>query len=297
MENILKVGTELGYIKLPPDTLIELNTLHRYPKAQTTLITTGSQGEPMSALFRMAFSGHKQVELGPGDKVLVAAHPIPGNEEAVYGMINELFKRGAEVIYERGAGIHVSGHACQEELKIILALTRPKYFMPMHGEFRHLQIHADLAENCGIDRQNIFVSEVGRVLEIDANGAAFRGTVPSGRVLVDGYGVGDIGMAVLRERKHLSQDGLIVVVTVLDRKKNVIVQAPDVLSRGFVFVKEAEDLNVELRKLALAAVASCLARGVNDRSVIKSEISDKLEDFLYKKIKRSPMILPVVMEA
>lgn len=296
MENIIKVGVELGYIQLPPNTLIELNTLPRYRKDETVIITTGSQGEPMSALYRMAFSGHRQVEVGEGDKILIAAQPIPGNEKAVYGMINELFKRGAEVVYEKLADIHVSGHACQQELKIILALTRPRFFMPVHGEYRHLQIHAGLAKQGGMKDENIFISDVGRVLELDGETAAFSGTVPSGRVLVDGYGVGDVGAAVLRERKHLSQDGLIVIATALERRKAVIVQGPEVFSRGFIFVKEAEDLTDGVRRLAQAAIEGCAARGVSDRSVIKSEIADRVEDYLYKKIKRGPMVLPVIME-
>ncbi len=296
MENIIKVGVELGYLQLPPNTLIELNALPRYRKEETVIITTGSQGEPMSALYRMAFSGHRQVEVGEGDKILIAAQPIPGNEKAVYGMINELFKRGAEVVYEKLADIHVSGHACQQELKIILALTRPRFFMPVHGEYRHLQIHAGLAMQGGMKEENIFISDVGRVLELDGETAAFAGTVPSGRVLVDGYGVGDVGAAVLRERKHLSQDGLIVIATALERRKTTIVQGPEVFSRGFIFVKEAEDLTDGVRRLAQAAIEGCAARGVSDRSVIKNEIADRVEDYLYKKTKRGPMVLPVIME-
>lgn len=296
MENIIKVGVELGYLQLPPNTLIELNALPRYRKDETVIITTGSQGEPMSALYRMAFSGHRQVEVGEGDKILIAAQPIPGNEKAVYGMINELFKRGAEVVYEKLADIHVSGHACQQELKIILALTRPRFFMPVHGEYRHLQIHAGLAMQGGMKEENIFISDVGRVLELDGETAAFAGTVPSGRVLVDGYGVGDVGAAVLRERKHLSQDGLIVIATALERRKTTIVQGPEVFSRGFIFVKEAEDLTDGVRRLAQAAIEGCAARGVSDRSVIKNEIADRVEDYLYKKTKRGPMVLPVIME-
>ena len=296
MENIIKVGVELGYLQLPPNTLIELNALPRYRKEETVIITTGSQGEPMSALYRMAFSGHRQVEVGEGDKILIAAQPIPGNEKAVYGMINELFKRGAEVVYEKLADIHVSGHACQQELKIILALTRPRFFMPVHGEYRHLQIHAGLAKQGGMKDENIFISDVGRVLELDGETAAFAGTVPSGRVLVDGYGVGDVGAAVLRERKHLSQDGLIVIATALERRKTTIVQGPEVFSRGFIFVKEAEDLTDGVRRLAQAAIEGCASRGVSDRSVIKNEIADRVEDYLYKKTKRGPMVLPVIME-
>ncbi len=296
MENIIKVGVELGYLQLPPNTLIELNALPRYRKEETVIITTGSQGEPMSALYRMAFSGHRQVEVGEGDKILIAAQPIPGNEKAVYGMINELFKRGAEVVYEKLADIHVSGHACQQELKIILALTRPRFFMPVHGEYRHLQIHAGLAMQGGMKDENIFISDVGRVLELDGETAAFAGTVPSGRVLVDGYGVGDVGAAVLRERKHLSQDGLIVIATALERRKTTIVQGPEVFSRGFIFVKEAEDLTDGVRRLAQAAIEGCASRGVSDRSVIKNEIADRVEDYLYKKTKRGPMVLPVIME-
>lgn len=296
MENIMKVGVELGYIKLPDGILIELADLRKYQKNKTAIITTGSQGEPMSALYRMAFSGHRQVEVGQGDKILIAAQPIPGNEKTVYQMINELFKRGAEVVYERIADIHVSGHACQEELKMILALTKPKYFMPMHGEYRHLRVHAGLARQCGVEEKNIFISEVGRVLEIGPKSAQLSGTVPSGRVLIDGSGVGDVGTAVLRERKHLSQDGLISVTVVAERKTGRLLAGPVIESRGFIFVKESEDIMAGMKSVATQAIANCAARGATERSVMRTELENKLSDYLYKQMKRDPMVVTTLIE-
>ena len=294
MENIIGVATELGYINAPKDIFVELSAINRYPKNKMVIITTGSQGEPMSALYRMAFSGHRQVEVGPGDKILIAATPIPGNEKSVYRMINELFRKGAEVVYERLAEIHVSGHACQEELKTILALTKPRYFMPVHGEYRHLKVHADLAKQFDIPAKNIFISEIGRTLEITKNTAKLTTTVPSGRVLVDGLGVGDVGTAVLRDRKHLAEDGLIVVVVTM--QEGVVVAGPDIISRGFVYVRESEDMIGNLRKVVQKSLESCEEKNIRDWATIKSRIKDDVSDHLYKVTKRSPMILPVIME-
>ena len=294
MENIIGVATELGYINAPKDIFVELSAINRYPKNKMVIIPPGSRGEPMSALYRMAFSGHRQVEVGPGDKILIAATPIPGNEKSVYRMINELFRKGAEVVYERLAEIHVSGHACQEELKTILALTKPRYFMPVHGEYRHLKVHADLAKQFDIPAKNIFISEIGRTLEITKNTAKLTTTVPSGRVLVDGLGVGDVGTAVLRDRKHLAEDGLIVVVVTM--QEGVVVAGPDIISRGFVYVRESEDMIGNLRKVVQKSLESCEEKNIRDWATIKSRIKDDVSDHLYKVTKRSPMILPVIME-
>ncbi len=296
MENILKVGTELGYLTLPPNTYVELNEIRKYPKNKMTIITTGSQGEPMSALYRMAFSGHRQVEVGYGDKILIAATPIPGNEKPVYTMINELFRKGADVVYSRLADMHVSGHACQEELKTILALTRPKYFMPMHGEYRHLMVNADLGRACGVAPENIFISDVGRTLEIDDKGAVWGPNVPSGRVLVDGYGVGDVGSAVLKERKILSESGVITAVIGVDMQNRTILSGPEIISRGFVFVREAEELMADLKTLTQETMENCLEKGMTSRNAIKDAIARRLSDYLYKKTKREPLIVPILME-
>ena len=296
MENILKVGTELGYIQPPAGTMVDLKEIRKYSADRLVIITTGSQGEPMSALYRMAFSGHRQVEVGYGDKILIAASPIPGNEKSVYSMINELFRKGAEVVYERLADMHVLGHACQEELKMIMALTRPKYFMPVHGEYRHLKVNSNLAKDCGVKAENIFLSDVGRVLELDEKGAGFSGTVPSGRVLVDGYGVGDVGNAVLRERKNLSESGVITIAAAVDMKNATIVSAPEITSRGFIFVREAEGMMEELRTIAWETLQACLEKGMTSRSNIKEAMTRKLSDYLYRKTKREPLILPILIE-
>ena len=296
MENILKVGTELGYLTLPPNTYVELKEINKYPRNKMTIITTGSQGEPMSALYRMAFSGHRQVEVGYGDKILIAASPIPGNEKPVYTMINELFRKGADVVYSRLADMHVSGHACQEELKMILSLLKPKYFLPVHGEYRHLMVNADLGRTCGVAPENIFISDVGRVLEIGENGAGWAGNVPSGRVLVDGLGVGDVGAAVLRERKTLSESGVITAVVAVDMKERCIVTGPEIISRGFVFVREAEELMAELKQLTQETLEGCLDKGMTSRNAIKDAIARKLSDYLFKKTKREPLIVPILLE-
>ena len=296
MENILKVGTELGYLTLPPNTYVDLKEINKYPKNKMVIITTGSQGEPMSALYRMAFSGHRQVEVGYGDKILIAATPIPGNEKPVYTMINELFRKGADVVYSRLADMHVSGHACQEELKTILSLVKPKYFLPVHGEYRHLMVNAELGRACGVAPENIFISDVGRTLEIGEKGANWGPNVPSGRVLVDGYGVGDVGAAVLRERKVLSESGVITAVVGVDMQNRTIVSGPEIISRGFVFVREAEELMTELKALTLETMENCLDKGMTSRNAIKDTISRRLSDYLYKKTKREPLIVPILME-
>ena len=296
MENILKVGTELGYLTLPPNTYVDLKEINKYPKNKMVIITTGSQGEPMSALYRMAFSGHRQVEVGYGDKILIAATPIPGNEKPVYTMINELFRKGADVVYSRLADMHVSGHACQEELKTILSLVKPKYFLPVHGEYRHLMVNAELGRACGVAPENIFISDVGRTLEIGEKGANWGPNVPSGRVLVDGYGVGDVGAAVLRERKVLSESGVITAVVGVDMQNRTIVSGPEIISRGFVFVREAEELMAELKALTLETMENCLDKGMTSRNAIKDAIARRLSDYLYKKTKREPLIVPILME-
>ena len=296
MDNILKVTTELGYMDVPPNTLIDINLVKKYPNDQLCIITTGSQGEPMSAMYRMAYGSHKQVEVGPNDKIILSASPIPGNEESVYSLINELMRRGAEVVYDRQAELHVSGHACQEELKIIMALTKPKFFMPAHGEFRHLKINAGLAKATGVHPNNIFISEIGKVLELTQDSARFNGSVPCGKVLVDGLGVGDVGAAVLRDRKHLSQDGLIVAVVTIDSSSHTVVAGPDIVSRGFVFVRDSEELTEGMRRAATAAVAECSRHGIRDWNGLKTTIKDTLADYIFKKTKRNPMIVPIIME-
>lgn len=295
MENIMGVAQNLGYLDVPSDILIDINTLSRYPKHKVCIITTGSQGETMSALYRIAFNGHKKIEIMPGDRVIISASPIPGNEKGISTVINELFRKGAEVIYEKLADVHVSGHACQEELKLMLALTQPKYFVPIHGEFRHMRAHGELAKLMGVAPKNVFISDVGRVFEIGEKNAKLTGTVQSGNVLVDGLGVGDVGSVVLRDRKHLSEDGLITVVLTLDRNGKVVA-GPNIVSRGFVYVREAEDMMEELKQIAMQAVLSANKSKYCDWSTIKTMIKNRLSDYLYQKTKRNPMILPIIME-
>ena len=295
MINIVKTAIELGYMNVPDGTLIDINEIKRYKDNQLTIITTGSQGEPMSALYRMAFSDHDKVELGPNDLVVISANPIPGNEKLVGKIINELFRKGVTVLYDALADVHVSGHACQEELKLMHALTKPKYFMPIHGEQRHLITHKRLAEEMGMPENHIFVSEIGKVLELDRDGARFSGSVPSGKILVDGYGVGDVGNIVLRDRRHLAQDGLIVVVATVDIDERTIISGPDIVSRGFVYVRESEQLMDQVRQIARDALVECLDRNITDWTELKGHVKDDLSKFLYSKTKRKPMILPVVM--
>lgn len=296
MENITNVAMRLEYLKDTKNVIIELSSMNKYPKNKIVVLCTGSQGESMSALYRMAFSGHKQVEVGPGDRILLSASAIPGNEKSVYKMINELFKKGAEVVYDRNAAMHVSGHACQEELKLMIGLTKPKFFIPVHGEHRHLKIHAGLARDMGVNPKNIFVGEIGRPIELTATSGRLASPVPAGKVLVDGLGIGDVGTAVLRDRKHLSEDGLLVVVVTLDSESGIVIAGPDIVSRGFIYVKEAEDLMDQLRKICQKALDRCLDAEIRDWSTIKTAVKNDLSEFLYKKTKRSPMILPVIME-
>lgn len=295
MLNVVSAAMELGYMTAPAGVLIDINEIKKYKPDQLTLVTTGSQGEPMSALTRMAFSDHDKVELGPSDLVIISATAIPGNEKLVGNVINELCKKHVSVLHDAVAEVHVSGHACQEELKMMHALTKPKYFMPIHGEIRHLMSHKKLANFMGMEDSNIFISEIGRVLEIDKDGVRFNGSVPAGKVLVDGYGVGDVGNIVLRDRRHLAQDGLIVVVATLDIKEKLLLSGPDVVSRGFVYVREAEALMDQVREIAANAIQKCFDSDMTDWNNIKTRVKDDLTKFLYAKTKRKPMILPVIM--
>ena len=296
MENMLKVASELNYMKVPANTIVDINTIKNLPQNKIVIVSTGSQGENMSALYRMAFSTHKQVDIQPGDRIIISASAIPGNEKAVSRIINELYRKGAEVVYEKSEGLHVSGHACQEELKIIHALTRPKFFIPVHGEQRHLQIHAKLAKLMGMSPKNIIISDIGQVMELSSRTCKINGTVPAGKVLVDGTGVGDVGSVVLRDRKHLAQDGMLVVCVNLSSEDGSILTGPDIITRGFVYVKESETLMDELREIALEAIERCTRKGVRDWATIKSSIKSDLSGYLYKTTKRNPMILPVIME-
>ena len=296
MENAMKVSTELGYMNIPDGTLMDLNQIKSLPKNRVCIITTGSQGETMSALTRMAFNTHRQVDLLPGDRVIISASAIPGNENAIGNVVNELYRRGVEVMNEREMTLHVSGHACQEELKIVHALVRPRFFIPVHGEQRHLQIHAKLAREMGMKPNHILISEIGKVMELSPNSAKITGTVTAGQVFVDGYGVGDVGSVVLRDRRHLAQDGVIVVVLSMSGENGMLVSGPDIITRGFVYVKESEGLLEELRQVALEAIRGVDTRYSTDWAAIKGAIKDDLSGSLYKKTKRSPMILPVIME-
>lgn len=295
MTNIVKTAIELGYMTVPDGTLIDINEIKRFKDNQLTIVTTGSQGEPMSALYRMAFSDHDKVELGSNDLVIISANPIPGNEKLVGRIINELYRKNVKVLYDALADVHVSGHACQEELKLMHALTKPTYFMPVHGEQRHLITHKKLAQEMGMPENHIFVSEIGKVLEIGRDGAKWNGMVPAGKILVDGYGVGDVGNIVLRDRRHLAQDGLIVVVATVDIDERLILSGPDIVSRGFVYVRESEQLMEQVRTIAKDALTECLDNGITDWTELKGHVKDDLSKFLYTKTKRKPMILPVVM--
>ncbi len=296
MVNVVKVATELGYLAIPEATMIDIDQIDRYPNEKVVIITTGSQGEPMSALSRMAASEHRKIEIQPGDLVIISASPIPGNEKSIFKVINELFKKGADVIYESLADVHVSGHACQEELKLIHNLVKPKFFMPVHGEYRHLKQHANLANKLGMPMENIFLMEIGKVLELTTDTAKINGSVTSGRVLVDGLGVGDVGNIVLRDRKHLSQDGLIVVVITTEKETGQVIAGPDIISRGFVYVRESEDLIDKVREIVKKTIIKCEGKNRNDWSSKKSIIKDELRDYLFEKTKRKPMILPIIME-
>ena len=296
MENMLKVAQELGYLKIKAGTLVELNAIKNIPKNKLVIVSTGSQGENMSALYRMAFSTHKQVDIQPGDRIIISASAIPGNEKAVSRIINELYRKGADVVYEKSEGLHVSGHACQEELKIIHALCKPKFFIPVHGEQRHLQIHGKLAVTMGTSPKNVCIGEIGDVFELSAKACKHSGTVPAGKVFVDGTGVGDVGSVVLRDRKHLAQDGMIVVCVNLSSQDGSVITGPDIITRGFIYVKESEDLMEELRAVATEAIERCGRKRTRDWAAIKTAIKNDLSGYLYKHTKRNPMILPVIME-
>ena len=296
MENVMRVSTELGYMSIPDGILMDLNHIKTLPKNKVCIITTGSQGETMSALSRMAFSSHRQVEIMPGDRIIISASAIPGNEQDIGNVINELYRKGAEVMNERERALHVSGHACREELKIVHALVKPKFFIPVHGEQRMLQLHGKLAREMGMEPNHVLISDIGKVMEFTPHTAKINGTVTAGQVFVDGYGVGDVGSVVLRDRRHLAQDGMIVVVMAMSGEDGALVSGPDIITRGFVYVKESEGLLEELRQVVLEAIQSVDTRYSTDWSAIKGAIKGDLSNYLYKKTKRSPMILPVIME-
>ena len=294
MINVVGAATRLGYMEVPENVLIDISEIGRYPQEMITIITTGSQGEPMSALYRMAFSDHNQVSLTSQDLVVLSSHAIPGNEKLVGRVINEMYRRGVNV-YHDDDEVHVSGHACSEELKLMHALVKPKFFMPIHGEYRHLMQHKDLAEFMGMDPRNIFVCDNGHVLELDRETCKRGVPVPAGRTLVDGYGVGDVGNIVLRDRRHLAQDGLIVIVATVDVDQNYLISGPDIISRGFVYVRESEELMDEVREIARNTLTEMLDSGITEWTQLKQNTKDALSKFLYSKTKRRPMILPVIM--
>lgn len=293
MVNIITIAQELGYINIPDNTLIDIECMRNYTPEQIVLITTGSQGETMAALSRMAASIHRKVTINPGDTVIFSSNPIPGNEKAVSNIINELYRKGADVIFQ---DTHVSGHACQEEIKLIYALTQPKFAIPVHGEYRHLKAHAGLAHTMGVQKENIIIMKSGEVLELTEDEAKCTGHVPCGGIMVDGLGVGDVGNIVLRDRQLLSQNGLIIVVMTLDRYTNQLLSGPDIVSRGFVYVRESEDLMEEARRVVSAALDTCLSRRCSDWGKIKNVVRESLGDFIWKQTKRNPMILPIIME-
>jgi ribonuclease J len=296
MENIIKVATELGCMEVPKGVLAELNQIKGMPPEKVVIVTTGSQGETMSALYRIAFSDHRQIEIKPGDRVIISASAIPGNEKSVSRVVDELFRRGADVFYDKYSDIHVSGHAYQEELKMMMALTKPKFFIPLHGEYRHLCTHAKIALQMGIDPKNIMISDVGQVLELTGRSLKRNGSVPSGKVFVDGTGVGDVGAVVLRDRKHLAQDGMLVVIVNLSSEDGSLASGPDIITRGFIYVKESEDMMRELKDITVKALEDCASNKITDFASLKGAVKTELSNYLYKKTKRNPMILPVITE-
>lgn len=296
MLNVLTVAQELGYMVIPDGTLVDLDRINQFPPEQMCLITTGSQGEPLSALYRMAYSDHKKVEIGPKDTVILSASAIPGNEKSVSRVINELLKSGAEVVHGHDEHVHVSGHACREELAMILALLRPKYFLPFHGEYRQQKRHADLAAVVGVAPYNIHILENGQVFEFDRHSAKVVDHVPAGRVLVDGLGVGDVGNIVLRDRRHLAQEGLITIIMIFDSQSGLLVSGPDIISRGFVYVKESGDLMDQAKSVALRVVENCQHRRIKDWQLIKTQVRDAVSKYIFDTTKRNPMILPVIMD-
>lgn len=296
MENVISKALEIGYLDIPSGVLVEVDAVDKYPAEKMVIITTGSQGEPMSALARMAMGDHRKLTVTPGDCIIISATPIPGNEKTVTRVVNELMKLGADVVYEKMYEIHVSGHACQDELKMMLALTKPKFFMPMHGEYKHLKKHAGLALSMGINPKNVILGDIGKIVETDGETMKLNGSVTAGKVLVDGLGVGDVGSIVLRDRKHLAQDGLIVVVTTIDLHTGEILSGPDIVSRGFVYVRESEDMIERARLIARESIRKCMENNTREWGVIKQRVRDDIGDYLWQVTKRSPMILPVIQE-
>ena len=294
MVNVISVASELGYLQIPENTLIEIDQVKNYPDDKVVLITTGSQGESMAALSRMAANIHKKITIKPNDTIIFSSNPIPGNEKAVSKVINELSMKGAKVIFQ---DVHVSGHACQEEIKLIYSLVKPKYAIPIHGEYRHLTAQKHIVEDLGIPKENIFILSSGNVLELDGQDAKVTGSVHTGAIFVDGLGVGDVGNIVLRDRQHLSEDGIMIVVMTLERHSNVVLAGPDIVSRGFVYVRESEDLMEHARQVVETALDSCLENNITDWGKIKTEVKDALGEYLWKRTKRNPMILPIIMEA
>ena len=296
MINVIGVARELGYLDMEDETLIDLNDISKYDDSELVIITTGTQGEPMSALARMSSSEHKKVEIKEGDLVIISAHPIPGNEKLISKVINLLFERGARVVYNDLADIHVSGHASQEDLKLINRMVKPKFFMPVHGEYRMLKRHAELANELGMPEKNVFVMQTGQVLELDRNSAKVTNTVPTGNVLVDGLGVGDVGNIVLRDRKHLSEDGLMIVVVTISKEDGKVLAGPDIISRGFVYVRESEDLMDGAKNVIKNVLGECEEKNIKEWAYLKNNIKENLKEYLYIKTKRNPMILPIIME-
>ena len=296
MQNVIAKAVELNYVRIPEGMLIDIEDVNKYPPEKLVICTTGSQGEPLSALSRMSSGDHRQVTITPMDFIIISATPIPGNEKLVTKVVNELMKQGAEVIYESMYEVHVSGHACQDELKMMISLTKPKFFIPIHGEYKHLKKHRKLAIGMGIPEDHIFIADLGQVLETDGVEMKFTGTVPSGRVMVDGYGVGDVGSVVLRDRKHLAEDGVMIIVATIDRETGNVLAGPDIVSRGFVYVRESEALLDEAKQLMKQVMDNCRDRNIREWGNIKSAMRDALSDYIYSKTKRSPMILPIIME-
>ena len=296
MENMLKVAQDLGYLKVKPGIIVDIAATKSLPKNKVVIVSTGSQGENMSALYRMAFNTHKQIDITSDDRIIISASAIPGNEKSISRIINELYRKGADVAYEKSEGLHVSGHACQEELKLIHGLLKPKFFIPLHGEQRHLQLHARLAQTMGLSPRNTFVGAIGTVFELTGKTCKVNGSVPAGQVFVDGASVGDVGSVVLRDRKHLADDGMIVVVVTLSAEDGMVLSGPDIITRGFIYVKESEGLMEELKEVAMEAIERCQRKHVRDWAAIKSAIKNDISGYLYKNTKRNPMILPVITE-
>jgi ribonuclease J len=296
MVNVMSIGVEMGYLDVPKGTLIDIDMINRYPKEKIVLVTTGSQGEPMSALTRMAFADHRKVEVGPGDFIIISARPIPGNEKTIGNVIDELMKRGCQVVYESMYDVHVSGHACREEIKLLQAIVKPKYYIPVHGEQKHLRKNASIAYELGKEPKDVFIGDIGDVVELHEDYMKRLPSVPAGRILVDGLGVGDVGSIVLRDRKHLAEDGLMIAVCTISAQDGHIISGPDVVSRGFVYVRESEPLIEEARNLVTNVLENCADNQIHDLGTLKTKIKDELSRMLYERTRRSPMVLPIIME-